>query len=354
MKKLFVPGLLFSAISIFIFINLDVSLFYIEPVSLFIKKSSFLFLFIAAVFLLFSIFLFAKPVSLFENKISLKIKQNSDIAVRLGFSAVIRHHILAKQKKKDRTIHFVHRDDIANVGDSNACPADYFQDFYEYRVLKHDISNINFYKITRNDVVILGGGGLFDNVNIWNVNINKLFDHCDNVIAWAVGFNTEKNLDAIKEKINFEKFKLLSIRDYGKNKNELFVQCPTCMIKTLNKAFKCKRRIGVVCHKDHLFDTQGYESITNRVSLGKILKFIGESEVIITNSYHAYYWATLMNKKVILRDAFSDKFNYLKYKPVFYSGNLEKDISEAKIYDMALNECREQNLSFYNKVVSML
>lgn len=126
------------------------------------------------------------------------------------------------------------------------------------------------------------------------------------------------------------------------------------MIKTLNKAFKCKRRIGVVCHKDHLFDTQGYESITNRVSLGKILKFIGESEVIVTNSYHAYYWATLMNKKVILRDAFSDKFNYLKYKPVFYSGNLEKDISEAKIYDMALNECREQNLSFYNKVVSML
>ena len=66
-------------------------------------------------------------------------------------------------------------------------------------------SNINFNKITRNDVVILGGGGLFDNVNIWNVNINKLFDHCDNVIAWAVGFNTEKNLDAIKEKINFEK-----------------------------------------------------------------------------------------------------------------------------------------------------
>ena len=50
MKKLFVSGLLFSAISIFIFINLDVSLFYIEPVSLFIKKSSFLFLFIAAVF----------------------------------------------------------------------------------------------------------------------------------------------------------------------------------------------------------------------------------------------------------------------------------------------------------------
>ena len=38
MKKLFVSGLLFSAISIFIFINLDVSLFYIEPVSLFIKN----------------------------------------------------------------------------------------------------------------------------------------------------------------------------------------------------------------------------------------------------------------------------------------------------------------------------
>ena len=85
MKKLFVPGLLFSAISIFIFINLDISLFYIELVSLFIKKSSCLFLSIAAVFLLFSIFLFAKPVSLFENKISLKIKQNSDIAIRLGF-----------------------------------------------------------------------------------------------------------------------------------------------------------------------------------------------------------------------------------------------------------------------------
>ena len=67
--------------------------------------------------------------------------------------------------------------------------------------------------------------------------------------------------------------------------------------------------------------------------------FIRTSKVIITNSYHGIYWATLMKIKVITMGILhSNKFEYVKYPPQKYSGNIIKDIYNSKIYEFALDE----------------
>lgn len=127
------------------------------------------------------------------------------------------------------------------------------------------------------------------------------------------------------------------------------------MIEYLSYSYPIRRRIGVVSH--HYFkleELQQYDRCYNDAPLPEIIEFIGSSEIIITNSYHIAYWSTLMQKKVILAEAFSDKFEYMQYPPTPYSGNLEVDIAKAKLYPGALENCRELTLEFVKHIQQII
>lgn len=57
-----------------------------------------------------------------------------------------------------------------------------------------------------------------------------------------------------------------------------------------------------------------------------------------------------MGKKVVLYNKFSTKFNYLRYSPVQYSGDIEYDIDRANRYFNALSETRYETIFFANKL----
>ena len=61
-----------------------------------------------------------------------------------------------------------------------------------------------------------------------------------------------------------------------------------------------------------------------------------------------------MNKKVILYNPFSNKFDNFKYKPVIYSGNLKSDINKAVVYSQSLEECQSENRVFFEKVKKII
>ena len=42
-----------------------------------------------------------------------------------------------------------------------------------------------------------------------------------------------------------------------------------------------------------------YRISSNTTNLEQMVEFIGTSETIVTNSYHAMYWAILLKRKVI-------------------------------------------------------
>lgn len=90
-----------------------------------------------------------------------------------------------------RKIHFVNRIDKDNLGDWLCSPLNYYYEYFsKFNIVRHDIDFIDWHEIKRDDIVIIGGSGMFNVTISFNENINKLLNRCDNVIAWSVGFNT--------------------------------------------------------------------------------------------------------------------------------------------------------------------
>ena len=106
-----------------------------------------------------------------------------------------------------------------------------------------------------------------------------------------------------------------------------------------------------------------YETIKNNRSISEIEDFILTSEIIITNSYHCAYWAILLQRKTIVVDKFSTKFDYYKYKPEFISlsheiididEELKRAIDRAHIYPEAFEEAIKLNDEFFQEVIHII
>ena len=60
-------------------------------------------------------------------------------------------------------IHFINRIDLENAGDRACCPLNYYYEYFkQFNLMRHDIDSIKYYEINIDDIVILGGSGLFN------------------------------------------------------------------------------------------------------------------------------------------------------------------------------------------------
>lgn len=268
--------------------------------------------------------------------------------------------------QKKQIIHFINRIDNTNVGDWNCCPLNYFYEFFKcYNLMRHDIDFIGWEQISKEDVVIIGAGGMLNVTQSFNVNINKLLDKCDTVIAWSVGFNTHNEQwfqgDDF-ERINYERFKLISIRDYNHPSNLEWLPCPIALTPEVKKKNAILRKIGVIEHKNLSLPELPYEKISNAYNIDEITDFISTSETIVTNSYHMVYLAHLMNKKAVVINKFSTKFDYYKYKPEFIekannelnADDIEEAAERALMYGSILKEAINLNQMFFLRVKEII
>lgn len=270
----------------------------------------------------------------------------------LGIKAKVKDPFLHINKLEAPSIHFIHVCEPRNPGDMLAYPYLYFEDYFNnFTCYIHNTRDIKYENIKAQDIVILASGGCFEVLDEFQDSINRLLDTCRNVISWGCGHNTHKGRE-VYWPIDFEKFKLLSVRDYN-YEGQRYVPCVSCMLPLLEYKFPIKRRIGIIEHQDFSINIEG-EKINHKEGLNRIIEFIGSSEVIVTNTYHCAYWAMCMNKKVILYQPFSTKFEHFKYQPVVYSGDIEADIAVSKNYPNFLEECRSINLNFFADVKQLI
>lgn len=258
-------------------------------------------------------------------------------------------------------LHIIHRIDKTNTGDMVSNCSEYYS-FEDYEIVKHDIYSPVFASIKKNDLIILSGGGLLNCLEIWNKNINKLLELSENVFGWGIGFNKHHNTH-IKTKINLSKFKLLGIRDYKQSyqSNTRYLPCSSCNLKQLKYEYKIKRDIGVIeHHHNKIILKEKYDKINNELNIDDIIKFIGESNIIITNTYHALYFSALLNKKCILYNSFSEKFNHTKFHYINYKNNMElnennKKLNETHILNKELlqNSIKINDI-FYSDIISKI
>lgn len=253
------------------------------------------------------------------------------------------------------TLHFIHRYITNNTGDRACGYYQYFlEDFNNYQCIIHDINNVNFSLINKKDIVIIGGGGLLNAVAEWNYAIKKAAKMAGKSVVWSAGFNSNPNSkQKVKKLIDVTAFDLFAVRDF-KYENFRYVPCATCIMPEFDLDYPIKRNIGVLAHKDvpqHLpKEVHQFDKITNSASLQEMIEFIGTSEVILTNSYHAAYWSVLMKKKCVLFAPNSEKYDFYKYAPMLFSGDLDRDISKAVIYPNALEESRALTLKLLKDI----
>lgn len=231
----------------------------------------------------------------------------------------------------------------------------------------HDDIKINGETMKRiqNKTIIIGGGGLIDLKDEWNKKINFLIDNSRQVIFLGCGLNKESNKSDLKEfiKFNSPKVKLIGLRD--RNTKHTFVPCPSCLLLTKYEKRENIREFGVVMHCARKMNVNfefpsikmTYQKGCN--SIEKVLDFISTTEKLVVNSYHAYYWATLLGKKVILLDNWSTKFNNIfPHKPQFYTPttSIEDQFKESKSYNLLSNyiDVIQTFLSKINKFIDII
>lgn len=241
-----------------------------------------------------------------------------------------------------KPIHIIHRIDKNNTGDMVSTCTNYF---YFPKITKHDIYKVDMKRIMRDDFVIFSGGGLFNNNDSWNDTINNVLQLTPNCYGWGVGINLHTK-SKISRPIEYGSFKKLGIRDYANTYGIPYLPCSSCMIPDLKQSYIPVRKYGILEHIHHKVSLD-LPKMKNNKPIEEIIRFIGETEYVVTNTYHCYYFCMLMKKRVVLYKKFSSKFDGLRYPPVMYSGDLEKDFGRCKVYPEFHKECIELNKRFY-------
>jgi hypothetical protein len=223
-----------------------------------------------------------------------------------------------------------------NVGDKYASPNKYFNLGQDKDIEGH---------IDYDDDILIGGGGmLYYKKKIEEICRNKK----KRLIFWS-GVNSH-NINHLDYPSFMDRFDIIGSRDW--NSGFDWVPCPSCLHPSFTQNYEIKREIGIYSH--HRKKLSKFDNIDihhNNEKFDEIIAFLGSCEIIITNSYHGLYWGTILGRKMILVDPFSNRFFYTKHKPIICSRHdaLSKRHS-ARAYPEALAECREAVQLFGKKL----
>ena len=250
----------------------------------------------------------------------------------------------------------VFRADVSNVGDWYCAPIRYFPfgDASQTDILTVDPATLNA------DVVV-GGGGLL--AQTFHPYMQRLASHrggMRSLIAWGIG--ESENIDrrggfvlpyAGELPSYLSAFDLVGVRDFGTRFS--WVPCASCMLSQFDLNYEIETEICIYEHKRIKIPIEGFPRKSNNGNdIDAALKFLSSSELIITNSYHGAYWATLLGRRVITIPNMSKVYR-LKHQPIFCrSDDWRRYAALAPSYPEALAECRAANVAFYDKVVAHL
>lgn len=274
---------------------------------------------------------------------------------------------LLYQKQESKGVVNIYRKDKTNVGDCYSAPHHYFPELHHsldisgFKSQNKEQTNQWISGIAQNSLII-GGGGLLNRKSFSSgLRTMEILSHKKKMVIWGAGHNSKNKKDFKKlsaYNIDLEKFGLAGTRDYRLAKE--WVPCVSCLHPVFDKEYTSTQETGIIFHKKTMKNQwitssfKEYPIHSNTTNLDSLVNFIGSSETLITDSYHAMYWAMLLNKKVVVVPN-SSKFFDFKYQPVFSTfANSLKDAKKAEQTTGILKECREKNLKFATKVFNYL
>lgn len=294
-------------------------------------------------------------------------KNSSKVLIRLIPIKILRHNLInslptfvTQRNKKiqatERRSIFLVTNNTSNLGDLYCTPALYFnlsplQEIYDIV----NVFNAND-KVLSEDKLIVGGGD--HGWLLTNLDMQKRIKGGSN-IAWGIGAASQHRISDYL----LNKFDLIGVRNLSHpqidNKKIFYVPCCSCFMNELMVDYPIKHKIVFYLHNwtetPLLKEIKSeYPYMDNYGEIGKAIEFLGSAEIVVSNSYHGIYWATLMNKKVIGIHS-GPKFEGYKFEPAFATFENWKDkLDECRSYPDAMNDCRKINLDFYQKVIKIV
>lgn len=199
----------------------------------------------------------------------------------------------------------------------------------------------------RFDVAIYGGGALAQCIGS-NITARKR-------IAWGIGRTSRawREGDPIPAMPEMD---LLGCREFGiqETAKVKYIPCASCMHSAFDRQYSEDKAIVAFYNagrKPRI--PNAHFAMSNREPMQDIIAFLGSAALVVTNSYHGAYWATLLGKRVIVHGPYSSKFHFMKYPPTLVPESEDwRDYLHYPVrYPEALADARSRNLEF-NRMVN--
>ena len=243
----------------------------------------------------------------------------------------------------------IYRMDETNVGDAVCSPRSYV----DLPGPVHDIVGLDTTKLS--GVVIVGGGGLIaDTFAPYMSALAAARPRMSALIGWGIGesLNVDRKGGFVLPYAGalpayLEAFDLLGVRDFGTPHR--WVPCASCLSDAFDRPHpEPDKPFAIYEHKRIPIPIEGADRRTNTGNdFIAVLDFLASAEVVVTNSYHGAYWATLLGRRVVAIPNMSKMYRF-KHAPVIgRAQDWRKLAALAVAYPEALAECRAANLAFF-------
>ena len=246
-------------------------------------------------------------------------------------------------------IAFVHHARTRNTGDSWSTPALHFP-WPAHRILHlRD-------PVPPCDAVIYGGGVIHGQLVRDRIHLAA---PARIRIAWGIGVSAKdgRRPQDIPLPGGFD---LIGVREFGREAQSpaaLHVPCASCMLPQFDRPWPVTRAVVGFVNADPnrpAPDLGDLPVLANDRPLEEVIAWLGSAEVVVTNSYHGAYWATLLGRRVVCIP-YSSKFHGFRFPPAMATAETWREaIRDAPRHPEALETCRALNRAFYARVRALI
>lgn len=260
----------------------------------------------------------------------------------------------------------IFRADDTNVGDWHCPPFRYFDLGQNYvDILDFDPGGA---EAAANDIagrhVVLGGGGLI--AKTFHPRLAHLAEQRPralSMVAWGIGESeyVDRSGGLVPPYAGplpdyIEAFDLVGLRDTGGavDSRVEWAPCVSCMAPALDQSPEITREVVIYEHKRIPVPIDGLDRMSNEgFSLESKVAFLGSADLVITNSYHGVYWATLLGRRVLAVPNMSKMYRFRHPPVICEADSWQRYAPLALAYPEALSECRAATTAFHAKVAEL-
>lgn len=220
-------------------------------------------------------------------------------------------------------------------------------------------------RLAEADLIIIGGGGLLE-IDFFKPGLQQIAEHRkpgSRVVVWGAGHNNWQLKDwrGLKQGLDLDAygFDLVGVRDIDCGYD--WVPCASCMAPNLDAPADPVFEVVIYAHTGTIQNSSlaaalpsGLPILDNSAPFEQVIPFLASGDLVLTDSFHGMYWATLLGRKVVAFPS-SSKFYSTKHPvPLCDPADWQRFAPLAQTYPDALAECRDSNRAFVERALQFL